>query len=64
MTFYKGDEYLGSLQGPLPPPQKDGSIPYVGNLPADKFAPGDYELEIDVAQGSEKSEEKIAFRLE
>jgi hypothetical protein len=64
MSFYMGGTYLGSAEAPLPPPQKGGRIPYIANLPADKFVPGDYEIKVGVVQGDEKSEEKIAFKVE
>ncbi len=64
MSFYMGGVYLGSAEAPLPPPQKDGRIPYIANLPADKFIPGDYEIKVGIAQGDAKSEQKLAFRVE
>jgi len=59
-----GGTYLGSAEAPLPPPQKDGRIPYIANLPADKFVPGDYEIKVGVVQGDETAEGKIAFKVE
>jgi VWFA-related protein len=64
MGFYKDGQYLGAAQSPLPEVQKDGRIPFIANLPADKFAPGAYEIHIDVAQGASKAEEKVAFKVE
>jgi len=64
MSFYMGGTFLGSAQAPLPPPQKDGRIPYIANIPADKFVPGNYEIKIGVAQGDDSSEQKIAFRVD
>jgi hypothetical protein len=64
MAFYKEGQYLGAAEAPLPDAQKDGRIPYIANLPADKFTPGAYEIRIGVAQGESKAEEKVEFRVE
>jgi hypothetical protein len=64
MAFYKEGQYLGSAEAPLPPVQKDGRIPYIANLPADKFVPGAYEIRLGVTQGESKAEEKVTFRVE
>jgi hypothetical protein len=63
MAFYKEGQYLGAAQAPLPEAQPDGRIPYIANLPADKFTPGAYEIHIGVIQGSSKVEEKIRFQV-
>ena len=64
MAFYRGGQYLGAAESPLPAAQKDGRIPFIANLPADKFTPGDYEIRMGVSQGDAKVEEKIVFRVE
>lgn len=64
MAFYKEGQYLGAAEAPLPEAQPDGRIPYIANLPADKFTPGSYEIRIGVMQGSSKAEEKVDFRVE
>jgi len=48
----------------LPPVEPDGRIPYIANLPADKFTPGAYQIRIGVTQGSSKAEENVAFHVE
>src|SRR5256884_7635163 len=58
MSFYKEGQYLGAAEAPLPEMQPDGRIPYIANLPADKFTPGSYEIRIGVTQGSLRSEER------
>jgi VWFA-related protein len=63
MSFYMNGQFLGAAEAPLPPPQKDGRIPYIASLPGDKFVPGAYEIHVGVLQGQEKAEEKIAFRI-
>jgi hypothetical protein len=64
MSFYKDGQYLGAAQAPLPEAQPDGRIPYIANLPADKFTPGAYEIRIGVTQGSAKAEENVDFKVE
>jgi len=64
MAFYKEGQYLGTAEAALPDVQQDGRIPYIANLPADKFTPGAYEIRVDVAQGNSKAEEKVDFRVE
>ena len=64
MAFYKEGQYLGAAEAPLPEAQPDGRIPYIANLPADKFTPGAYEIRIGVTQGNSKVEEKVDFRVE
>jgi len=63
MGFYRNGEYLGSAEAPLPPTQKDGRIPYIANLPADKFTPGSYEIRLSVTQGSANANEKVDFQV-
>jgi len=64
MGFYKDGQYLGSAEAPLPPMQKDGRIPYIANLPADKFTPGSYEIHLGVTQGAANAEEKVDFQVQ
>lgn len=63
MGFYKDGQYLGSAEAPLPPTQKDGRIPYIANLPADKFTPGHYEIRLSVTQGPANAGEKVDFQV-
>jgi VWFA-related protein len=64
MSFYKEGHYLGAAEAPLPEVQQDGRIPYIANLPADKFTPGAYEIHIGVTQGSSKAEERVTFQVD
>jgi VWFA-related protein len=64
MAFYKEGQYLGAAETPLPEVQKDGRIPYIASLPADKFTPGAYQIRIGVIQGSAKVEENVAFQVQ
>lgn len=63
MNFYKEGDYLGAAEAPLPPAQKDGRIPYIADLPADKFTPGSYEIRLNIVQGEAKTEEKVSFQV-
>ncbi len=63
MAFYKDGQYLGAAEAPLPEPQRDGRIPYIANLPADKFTPGAYEIRMGVTQGGSKVERTVAFQV-
>jgi hypothetical protein len=63
MSFYKEGQYLGAAEAPLPDVQQDGRIPYIANLPADKFTPGAYEIHIGVTQGNSKAEEKVTVQV-
>lgn len=64
MSFYKAGQYLGAAEAPLPAVQPDGRIPYIANLPADKFTPGAYEIRVGVTQGSSKTQETVAFQVD
>ena len=54
----------GRAQAPLPAPEPDGRIRYLGTFPIDKFEPGRHELKVTVRQGSGEAEEKLAFTLQ
>ena len=64
MAFYKENQYLGSAEAPLPPAGKDGRIPYIADLPADKFTPGSYEIRLGVTQGASTVEETVDFSVD
>jgi VWFA-related protein len=64
MSFYKEGHYLGAAEAPLPATQRDGRIPYIANLPADKFTPGAYEIHMGITQGSSKVERVVVFQVE
>lgn len=63
MSFYLGGKLLGAPEAPLPPPQKDGRIPYIAQLPADNFVPGKYEMRVTITQGPATAEEKVLFTV-
>ena len=64
MAFYKEGQYLGAAEAPLPAVQRDGRIPYIANLPADKFTPGAYEIRVGIKQGGSSVEENVDFQVE
>jgi hypothetical protein len=64
MAFFKDGQYLGSAGAPLPAVQRDGRIPYIANLPADKFTPGSYEIKVGVTQGASSVEQKVDFKVQ
>lgn len=64
MGFYKDGQFLGSADAALPPVQKDGRIPYIAGLPADKFTTGSYEIKLGVTQGSASTEQKVDFQVQ
>jgi len=51
MSFYMDGQLLAAPEAPLPPPQKDGRIPFIASLPGDGFAPGNYEMRVTITQG-------------
>ena len=64
MSFYKEGQYLGAAEAQLPEAQRDGRIPYIANLPADKFSPGAYEIHMGITQGSSKVERRVVFQVQ
>src|SRR5438876_302637 len=68
VNAYKEGNLVQTFRTELPPGayalQPDGRIPYIANLPADKFTPGSYEIRIGVTQGSLTAEEKVAFQVD
>lgn len=54
----------GRAQAPLPPPEPDGRIRYLGTFPIDKFEPGRHELKLTVRQGGSRVEERVAFTVQ
>lgn len=64
MAFYKGGQYLGTAGAALPAVQEDGRIPYIADLPADKFTPGTYEIRLGVTQGTASAQQKVDFKVQ
>ena len=61
--FNKEGASVGQASPDLPPPGKDGLIPYVASLPLANFGPGTYELRATVKQGASMAEEKTSFSI-
>ncbi len=61
--FNKDGASVGQASPDLPPPGKDGLIPYVASLPLANFGPGTYELRATVKQGASMAEEKTSFSI-
>jgi VWFA-related protein len=64
VEFSESGHGEGRAQAPLPPPEKDGRIRYLGTFPIDRFAPGRHELKLSVRQGDARAEESVAFTLQ
>jgi VWFA-related protein len=60
----KDGTVLGGGSPPLGKPDSQGRIQYVATIPIDKFAPGNYEIQFLVKQGSEQATEATTFTLE
>jgi hypothetical protein len=48
---------------PLPAPEPDGRIAWIGGLPAKSLAPGRYEVVATVRAGTESAEERAVFEI-
>ncbi|BDC49859.1 hypothetical protein F183_A21750 [Bryobacterales bacterium F-183] len=64
MEFYKDDIKLGEGPVDLPPALPDGRIPYIANIPADKFQPGLYEIRVIARQGAATDRQSIFVTME
>ena len=50
-------------QPPLPAPDANGRIAYVGGVPSGGMLPGAYEVRLILAQGAEKASTSTRFEL-
>jgi hypothetical protein len=64
MKFVKDGTPIGQATPQLPPPGKDGLIPYVAEMPLANFSPGNYDLVTIVKQGSSVAEERTSFSIQ
>jgi hypothetical protein len=64
MEFTKDGQLLGSGPAPLSPPDKDGRIQYVAQVPVEQLPSGKYSVRFVVKQGNETADETVAFVLE
>ena len=63
MSIYLDGQLLAAPESPLPPPQKDGRIPFIASLPGDAFVPGKYELKVTIMQGPATADQQVAFTV-
>ncbi|HKX00334.1 MAG TPA: VWA domain-containing protein [Bryobacteraceae bacterium] len=63
MEFIKDGTPIGQASPQLPPPGKNGLIPYVAEMPLANFSPGNYELITTVKQGSSVAEQRTSFSI-
>jgi VWFA-related protein len=64
MEFFRDDAKLGEGSPELPAPLADGRIPYIANVPAEKFAPGLYEIRVTARQGSTAVKHSLFVTIE
>jgi VWFA-related protein len=51
LEFLRDGKTIARAESPLPAPDPDGNIRYVGNFPTAKFTPGDYDVKVSLAHG-------------
>jgi VWFA-related protein len=61
LEFLREGKPLGRAEAPLPAPDPDGVIRYIGKFPTAKFSPGTYEVKVSVSQAGSTAEERAAF---
>jgi VWFA-related protein len=64
MEFTKDGQFLGSGPAPLNPPDSDGRIQYIAQVPVEQLPSGNYSVRFVVKQGSETASENVTFTLE
>ncbi len=64
MEFTKDGQLLGSGPAPLGPPDKDGRIQYVAQVPVEQLPSGNYSVKFVVKQGAESADDTVTFVLE
>jgi hypothetical protein len=64
MEFTKDGQLLGGGPAPLGPPNKDGRIQYVAQVPIEQLPSGNYSVRFIAKQGSESADETVTFILE
>ena len=63
LQFRRDGKAIGRSEVPLPAPDPDGVIRYIGNFPTDGFTPGDYEVAVAVNQAGASCEEAAPFTI-
>jgi len=63
LDFVRDGKVVGRAQPPLPAPDTNGRVAYVGGIPAAGFAPGAYEVRLTLAQGGKTAVTSTRFDL-
>ena len=63
LEFLKDGRPLSRAQAPLPAPDADGNVRYIGNFPTSSFGPGSYDVKIAVTQAGATVEDHAGFTL-
>jgi VWFA-related protein len=63
LEFLRDGKTIARAESPLPAPDPDGNIRYVGNFPTTKFAPGTYDVKVSLAHGGGTAAEHEVFTI-
>jgi VWFA-related protein len=63
LEFSKDGKPIARSEAPLPAPDPDGYIRYIGNFPTSKFAPGTYDVKVALAQAGGTASEHTTFTM-
>ena len=63
LEFLKDGKPMRRADAPLPAPDPDGNVRYIGNFPTNAFGPGTYDVRVTVSQAGTTVEDRAAFTL-
>jgi len=63
LEFLKGGKTIAKAKTPLPAPEPDGLIRYIGNFPTTKFSEGRYDVKVALHRAGSQCEEEASFTL-
>jgi VWFA-related protein len=63
LELLRDGQPVAETRPPLPPPEADGRVAWVGGLPTRALAPGRYEVVATVRQGDDSAEERATFEV-
>ncbi len=63
LELLRDGQPVAQTRPPLPAPEPDGRIAWVGGLPTKSLAPGRYEVVATVRQGEDSAEERATFEV-
>lgn len=63
LEFSKDGKPIARSEAPLPAPDPDGNIRYIGNFPTARFAPGTYDVKVALAQAGGTASEHTTFTM-